>query len=159
MRKADNKTPNRIRRADNETPVAFFATMVKHLEHAGIQQPFVFEHVITNVGNAYHGHIGSFIAPVAGTYVFSTTLVSFYHVNAHAQFVKNGQPITTLYVSGGESGHDTTSQTIVLNLHKGDDVGIHNVDNDKSFYGSNHSLFSGFLLQEDFSSSPAVVGK
>ncbi|XP_045175972.2 complement C1q-like protein 2 [Mercenaria mercenaria] len=154
----DGRSKNRIRRAENETPVAFFAKMGSHLDHAGIHQTFIFEIVVTNVGNAYNNHLGVFVAPVAGTYVFSTTLVSSYHVNAHAQFVKNGKAITTMFVSGGESGHDTTSQTIVLQLQKGDDVSVQNLDSDKSFYGSSHSTFSGFLLQEDYTSS-VVVGK
>ncbi|XP_060602846.1 caprin-2-like [Ruditapes philippinarum] len=149
---------NRIRRAENETPVAFFAKMDKHLEHAGIHQNIIFETVVTNVGNGYHSHVGTFIAPVSGTYVFSTTLVSFYHVNAHAEFVKNGQLVTTMYVSGGEAAWDTTSQTIVLQLQKGDDVVVQNKDPDKSFYGSGLSTFSGFLLFEDLS-SPSIVGK
>ncbi|XP_060602845.1 complement C1q-like protein 4 [Ruditapes philippinarum] len=132
--------------------------MDKHLEHAGIHQNFIFETVVTYVGNGYHSHVGTFIAPMSGTYVFSATLVSFYHVSAHAQFVKNGQAVTTMYVSGAEAGYDTTSQTIVLQLQKGDDVTVQNSDTDKSFYGGSHSTFSGFLLFEDFS-SPSVVGK
>jgi hypothetical protein len=149
---------NRIRRAENETPVAFFAKMDKNLEHAGIHQNIVFETVVTNVGNGYHSHVGTFIAPVSGTYAFSATLLSFYHVNAHVAFVKNGQLITTMFVSGGEAGYDTTSQTIVLQLQKGDDVVVQNKELDKSFYGTGQGTFSGFLLFEDFS-SPSVVGK
>ncbi|XP_060602844.1 heavy metal-binding protein HIP-like [Ruditapes philippinarum] len=149
---------NRIRRAENEIHVAFFAKMDKHLVHAGIHQNIVFDTVVTNVGNGYHSHVGTFIAPVSGTYVFSATLVSFYHVNAHAEFVKNGQVLTTMFVNGAEAGYDTTSQTIVLQLQKGDDVVVQNKDADKSFYGTGQGTFSGFLLFEDFS-SPSIVGK
>ena len=132
--------------------------MNKHSEHAGMHQNFVFDTVVTNVGNGYNSHLGSFVAPVSGTYVFSTTLVSFYHINSHAQFVKNGQAVTTLFVSGVESGHDTASQTIVLQLQKGDDVTVQNLDTDTSFLGSSYSIFSGFLLFNDYSSS-VIVGK
>jgi hypothetical protein len=149
---------NRIRRAENETPVAFFARMDKHLEHAGIHQNIIFETAVTNVGNGYHSHVGTFIAPVSGTYVFSATLLSFYHVSGHVQFVKNGQAVTNMYVSGSEAGYDTTSQTIVLQLQKGDDVTVQNLDSDKSFLGIGYGTFTGFLLFEDFS-SPSVVGK
>jgi hypothetical protein len=120
--------------------------MDKHMEHAGIHQNIIFDTVVTNVGNGYHTHVGTFIAPVSGTYVFSATLLSFYHLNAHAQFVKNGQVVTTMYVSGYEAVWDTTSQTIVLQLQKGDDLTVQNSDTDKSFYGASHSIFSGFLL-------------
>jgi hypothetical protein len=132
--------------------------MDKHLVHAGIHQNIVFDTVVTNVGNGYHSHVGTFIAPVSGTYVFSATLVSFYHVNAHAEFVKNGQVLTTMFVNGAEAGYDTTSQTIVSQLQKGDDVVVQNKDADKSFYGTGQGTFSGFLLFEDFS-SPSIVGK
>ncbi|XP_060586208.1 heavy metal-binding protein HIP-like [Ruditapes philippinarum] len=147
----------RIRRAENESPVAFFATLNNHLNHLSANQPIAFDNVVTNIGNAYNNHFGSFIAPVPGTYVFSATLFSHYHTNYHANFVKNGQMITRMYVSGGEGGYDTTSQTIVLDLVKGDDVGIQNIDADKPIYGFNYSMFSGFLLQENFQSS-VVVG-
>ncbi|XP_045210710.2 cerebellin-1-like [Mercenaria mercenaria] len=148
----------RIRRAENENPVAFFATLSQHLTHVGAHQPITFDNVVTNIGNAYNSHFGSFIAPVSGTYVFSATLFSHYHTNYHAQFVKNGQAITTMYVSGSEAGYDTTSQTIVLQLQKGDDVCVQNYDTDRPVYGYNYSTFAGFLLQEDMSSS-AIVGR
>ncbi|XP_045215461.2 C1q-related factor-like [Mercenaria mercenaria] len=148
----------RIRRVENETPVAFFAKMVNHLEHGGVHQTVIFDSVVTNVGNAYYSHIGTFIAPLPGTYVFSTTLVSRHFNGAHAQFVKNGTALTTMYVSAGQTGDDTTSQTIVLQLEKGEDVSVQNLDSDKSFYGDSHSIFSGFLLEEDYSSS-VIVGK
>ncbi|XP_045215463.1 C1q-related factor-like [Mercenaria mercenaria] len=148
----------RIRRTANETHVAFFAKMVNHLEHGGVHQTVIFESVVTNVGNAYHSHIGTFIAPVSGTYVFSTTLVSRHSNDARAQFVRNGLALTTMYVNAGDTGDETTSQTIVLQLEEGDDVSVQNLDSDKSFSGSSYSTFAGFLLEEDYSSS-VIVGK
>lgn len=135
--------------------------MENHLEHGGVHQNVVFDVIVTNLGNAYNNHVGVFVAPVAGTYVFSTTLVSRHFAAAHAQFVVNGSDITNMYVSGGSSGtgDDTTSQTIVLQLQKGDDVSVQNLDPDKGFYGVSHSTFSGFLLQEDFSPSSSIIGK
>jgi hypothetical protein len=143
-----------------ESPIAFFAKMDAHLEHAGIHQTVVFDVAVTNIGNAYNKHIGVFVAPVTGTYVFSTTLVSRHFASAHAQFAVNGTAITNMYVSGGNSGSgdDTTSQTIVLQLQQGDDVAIQNLDSDKGFYGVSHSTFSGFLLYEGFSPS-VIIGK
>ncbi|XP_053380336.1 uncharacterized protein LOC128548847 [Mercenaria mercenaria] len=149
----------RIRRTMNENPVAFFAGLSQHLPHMGAHQPITFDNVITNIGNAYNSHLGSFIAPVSGTYVFSTTLFSIYKESYHAQFTKNGHAISTIYLSASEiSGYDTASQTIILELQKGDDVTVQNTDADKTVHGLNHSIFSGFLLQEDISSS-VIVGK
>ncbi|XP_060602851.1 cerebellin-3-like [Ruditapes philippinarum] len=138
---------NRIRRFGNGTPVAFFAKMDKNLENAGVHQNFIFETVVTNIGNGYNNNSGAFVAPVSGTYVFSATLLSFYNTNAYVQFIWNGQPVTQMYVSNAyQSGQDTISQTIVLHLRKGDVVTIQNVDSDKSFIGGARSIFSGFLL-------------
>ncbi|XP_045209907.1 uncharacterized protein LOC123561523 [Mercenaria mercenaria] len=154
----DVKRSQRIRRAENENPVAFFATLDQHLTHVGIHQPIAFDNVTTNIGNAYNSHFGSFIAPVPGTYVFSATLFSHYHADYHVQFVKNGQSLTNIYMRGSESGYGTMSQTIVLQLQKGDDVSIQNNEVDSAIFGANYCTFSGFLLQEEFSSA-AVVGK
>ncbi|XP_045209571.2 uncharacterized protein LOC123561339 [Mercenaria mercenaria] len=149
---------SRIRRAENENPVAFFATLSQHLTHMGAHQPITFDNVVTNIGNAYNSHFGSFIAPVSGTYVFSATLFALLHNTYSAEIVKNGQTLTRMYVYGSDTVRDTTSQTIVLELQKGDDVSVHNINVDRPVHGDHYSTFAGFLLQEDFSSS-AIVGK
>jgi hypothetical protein len=99
------------------------------------------------LANAYNSSAGVFVAPVAGTYVCSTTLVSFNFTKAHGQFAVNGAGITNMYVSQGDatSGDVTTSETIVLQLQKGDDVSVQNKDPDRGFYGIDHSIFSGFF--------------
>ncbi|XP_060590408.1 C1q-related factor-like [Ruditapes philippinarum] len=134
--------------------------MDAHLEHAGIHQTVVFDVVVTNLGNGYNKHFGVFVAPVTGTYVFSTTLVSYNFASTHAQFLVNGTAISNMYVSSGNSGtgDDTTSQTIVLQLQQGDDVAIQNLDSDKGFLGASYSTFSGFLLYGGVSTS-AIIGK
>ncbi|XP_060558115.1 uncharacterized protein LOC132718432 [Ruditapes philippinarum] len=150
----DDVINKRIRRQNPEDPIAFFAAITNHVTHAGAHQTFVFDNAITNLGSAYNSHNGNFVAPLDGTYVFSVTLMSLYHANAHVMFYKNGQPVSRLYVSGGEAGYDTTSQTIILQLTKGDDVCVQNIDLDVSMAGANYSTFAGFLLQEGI---PATV--
>ena len=68
---------NRIRQVENETPVAFIATLSDHAESLGADQNIAFENVITNVGDAYNSQAGVFIAPVSGIYVFSTSTMSY----------------------------------------------------------------------------------
>jgi hypothetical protein len=154
-----HSTRARIRRVENEQNVAFFDTLSNKLQHAGVGQTFVFDRVVTNIANGYNNFNGNFIAPVSGTYIFSVTLISLYHISAHAQFVKNGSPVSYVYVSGSEAGYDTTSQTIVLELRKGDDIFIQNNDADKSYHGAHYSTFSGFLLHENVSDQVDVGRK
>ena len=68
---------NYKRQVENETPVAFLATLADHAESLGADQIIAFENVITNVGDAYNSHAGVFIAPVSGIYVFSTSIMSY----------------------------------------------------------------------------------
>ncbi|KAL4229584.1 hypothetical protein ACF0H5_012622 [Mactra antiquata] len=147
----------RKRQASIDTPVAFFARLGNHLDHAGINQVFIFDNVETNIGNAYNTNMGMFTAPVDGIYVFSTTLVSKHHVNAHASFYRNSNSLNTMYVSGAEAGYDTTSATITLYLSQGDIITVRNGDSNVSYYGYNHTSFTGFLLNE-YSAGGNIVG-
>ncbi|XP_045182322.2 uncharacterized protein LOC123541035 [Mercenaria mercenaria] len=145
----------RIQRRENEMNVAFFAYLTNHLVNPGVHQIIAFDHVVTNIGNAYNAHAGDFRAPVAGTYVFATTLMAGdVHLIYHFIVMHNGKSVSNIYlVNGG-----TASQEVVLQLNQGDDVSIHNMDAGNKLYGSGYSTFSGFLLQQNYS-SPVVVGK
>jgi len=143
-----------------ETPVAFLATLTSHILHAGQNQPIVFDRVVTNVGNAYNPHLGAFTAPVAGIYVFSVSLLSIAGHTTHYQIKKNNNFISNIYLRTppGAGEYESTSQTVVLQLTKGDDVTLRNMDGDESLHGINYSTFAGFLVWQDFN-QPAVVGK
>jgi len=58
----------------------------------------------------------------------------------------------------GTHQYESTSQTAVLRLQRGDDVTLRNYDDDESLYGNDYSTFAGFLLWEDFG-QPIIVGK
>jgi len=142
-----------------EGPVAFFATLTSHVTHAGRNQTIAFDRVVTNVGNAYNPHVGVVTAPVSGIYVFSVSLLSYPGHKTHYQLYKNNDFVSNIYLhTPSASDYETTSQTAVLQLVKGDDVTLRNVDGDESLHGVNYSTFAGFLVWEDFS-QPAVVGK
>ena len=142
-----------------ERPVAFFATLSKDLQHAGQNQPVVFDRVVTNVGNAYNSHVGSFTAPVSGFYVFSVSLLNYPGHTTGYQFHKNNDLISSIFLHAPDASHyESTSQTVVIQLTKGDDVTLRNMSVDENLRGSNYSTFAGFLVWEDLS-QPAVVGK
>ncbi|XP_060567974.1 complement C1q tumor necrosis factor-related protein 3-like [Ruditapes philippinarum] len=138
----------RIRRATVESGVAFSASMTVDENNVGEKQDIVFNHVITNVGNAYNNHHGTFIAPVTGTYVFYFSLHS---PGARADLVLNGSAVANLYI-----GNDQASQLAILNVNAGDDVSVQNLVAGKQYWGSGYSTFSGFLLYEGTTSTQIV---
>ncbi|XP_060591218.1 uncharacterized protein LOC132746158 [Ruditapes philippinarum] len=55
------------RQVSIQTHIAFTAGVsVGNLHNLGIHQAIIFDRVITNIGNAYHPHTGTFIVPVKG---------------------------------------------------------------------------------------------
>ena len=150
---------NRIRQVENEAPVAFLATLLDHALSLGANQNIAFENVITNVGDAYNSHAGVFIAPVSGIYVFSTSILSFRSVQSHFAIKLNGNVVTAMFYKGDDTvTYDTTGCTVTLQLSKGDDIAVVNLDSDIDVYGSHYSSFTGFLLQEIYDDTD-VVGK
>ena len=122
--------------------------------HVDPNQDIVFERAVTNVGNAYNSRHGTFIAPVSGIYVFSMTLITLGQ-HTHVKLVKNGQ-----FLAGVNTNTwDQSSQLVVVELNKGDDVAVQNADfSDISFNGAKYSTFAGFLLY-DYTGTFEVVGK
>ncbi|XP_053379928.1 multimerin-2-like [Mercenaria mercenaria] len=158
--KRDSADALRIRRAENEVTVAFFSGLSSSIQHAGENQNVVFDNVETNIGNGYNPHHGVFTAPVAGIYVFSTSILT----NSGRKIcviVVNGVRKASVYTHG--DGHfDHGTQTLIVHLKKGDDVAIQIVEHiyDSTIHGEvpPYTTFSGFLLQQDFSNPDSVVG-
>jgi len=148
----------RIRRAENEQTVAFFATKTSHAFHTGQNQNIIFEAAVTNVGGAYSNSLGVFQAPVDGIYVFSVNLMAYARNSEHYHLAKNGIPVCNMYAYAAESWDATTGQTAILRLAKGDNVEIQTKDSDGSVHGLSYSTFAGFLLQQEYG-NPVVVGK
>ena len=138
--------------------VAFFATRSIRQTHMGSLQNVLFNNVETNKGNGYDPSIGVFLAPETGTYVFSTTIVISGHSSSHFGIFKNTRKVTILWVNGSENGWDSSSQTVILSLNKGDDVTVKHIDIDREIYGDHHCIFSGFLLFQDESVVSSIVG-
>ena len=149
----------RIRKTTFDLRVAFFATLSNPQTHIGHLQNVVFDHVETNIGNGYDPNVGLFRAPEAGTYVFSTTLMSHYNHSTHYGFFLNRRCVTNTWMDGQQKHYDTTSQTVVFHLNKGDDVTVRHTDSDKGLEGWSQSIFSGFLLYHDGNIDPAIIGR
>ena len=140
--------------------VAFFARLTSDSPQLSPNQDIVFNDVMINVGGGYHNVHGTFIAPVHGIYVFTTSVLSHKsgpNYAAHAKLVKNGTLLAILDASEPD-GIAQASQTVIVQLAKGDDVAVQNEHyTGTAYYGSNYSTFSGFLLY-DLSEPGAIVG-
>ncbi|XP_052811506.1 complement C1q-like protein 4 [Mya arenaria] len=141
----------RPRRQGQDDLVAFFATIRTAQPYLGQGQTIVFDNVITNLGGGYH-QTGLFTAPYDGVYVFSVTLVTAFDQSSHASFFKNSEQITVMYFHGNAiHDYDTSTQTIVLDLYRGDIVSIRQTESAKSYHSNDHCLYSGFLLKQKLS--------
>lgn len=150
---------NRTGRAENEVPVAFFASLTQHLDSLGESQSIPFDRVLTNIGNGYHSTSGIFIAPVTGIYVFSLTMLSFGDAQASYRLLMNGSVVVPIYHQPAAGGYDTAGVTVVLQLARGDDICVANNIVNNHVHGNNLSSFAGFLLQEIYDGSISAVGK
>ena len=113
---------------------------------------------MTNLGRGYHNAHGTFIAPVPGVYVFTTSILAFGTTSHHAKLVKNGQLLAKVDFNDADS-YDHSSQTVIVELDKGDDIAVQNADyTGMVYHGYFYSTFSGFLLYE-YDIISEVVGK
>ena len=103
--------------------IAFFAFFASPTSASATHQILAFDTVITNVGNAYHSHVGTFIAPRTGLYVFTWT-IRMNHDNEHStELVQNNNVVNSIYLyPKGIDG--TITGTAVVYVDQGDDVFI-----------------------------------
>ena len=105
----------------------------------------LFDTVSTNVGNGYNADDGMFTTPYDGIYQFSATMMTGQNGEIWAYFSLNGRRIAFIYAHGTESRHDQGANTVILQLNKGDKVGLMN-QHTSTIYGGGYSSFSGNLL-------------
>lgn len=142
-----------VRRMISEHQVAFFALLTPHdVRHHGINQPVVFDNTVLNLGNSYHIHHGIFTAPYDGIYSFTATIFGRLDEGIlYFGLTKNGICCANFEI---KHSHQVT-QTVILDLQKGDYVAVTSWKNDQTVVGHNFSSFSGFLLFEKY--LPQVV--
>ncbi|XP_060578961.1 uncharacterized protein LOC132735938 [Ruditapes philippinarum] len=142
-----------------QSEVAFFATVTQHdVYNLGVNQNIVFDHAVTNTGNAFHNIHGIFTAPVAGTYVLCATVAGLSVSNDqtyYAHFDVNGKYVAKFITHP----YRQATQMIILKLQAGDDVSVKNTRAEYGILGAMYTSFSGFLLYQDFGSSVNIVGK
>jgi hypothetical protein len=137
--------------ADVEGPVAFQAHMSGDLTHIGLHQKIPFDSVTLNLGNAYHGAHGLYVAPRSGIYIFSGSILAHHTKDIEMSFKKNGIEIGggILAYSAVNQGYGQGSATVVAQLKAGDEVWIeNNYPDDTSIRASVYTCFMGCIIMD-----------
>ncbi|XP_060562200.1 uncharacterized protein LOC132721843 [Ruditapes philippinarum] len=128
-------------------PIIAFSAYVKPTKKLHIRKNkiIVFSSIITNVGNGYNTSSGKFVAPVAGYYLLSCSLLSWNGEEFWASIEVNNSKKANLYEKATDSRHGMASQTIIVELKANDVVTISAIYA-INIYGDGYSTFSGVLL-------------
>ena len=128
--------------------MAFFAGKQATQTGLGLEQHIMFDTIKLNVGNGYRPVHSIFIAPRAGVYLFSATLMTDSSpVEIHAAITVNGVQLTRLLGHTISGRHGQTSHTVIVHLQADDEVCVRNIDiESRVIYGHLYSSFSGVLL-------------
>ncbi|XP_069544301.1 caprin-2 isoform X2 [Brachyistius frenatus] len=130
--------------------VAFTAARTANFAPGNLDQPIVFDHLHSNLGEMYDTHIGRFTCPANGTYCFIFHIMKLaINVPLYINLMRNEDVMVSAYANDGAPDHETASNHAVLPLFQGDQVWLRL--HRGAIYGStwNYSTFSGFLLYQD----------
>lgn len=101
--------------------IAFYAYLTNAEINPGAHHIIVYDHVITNSGNGYSKHTGSFTAPKAGMYVFSWTTFVDPHSYFPIELIHNSVRAGIVFVQGDTTFNGVTGLA-VIQLQQGDVV-------------------------------------
>ncbi|XP_053561549.1 adiponectin-like [Bombina bombina] len=127
-----------------KTTYAFHVGLTKASPPSNV--PIKFEKVFYNEQNIYNTKTGKFLAPVEGLYFF-TYHVTVYSKNVHITLRHNSKIVQyMLHVYGSTT--EQASGSSLLQLEKGDEVWLQDVDGNNGLYADSNddTTFSGFLL-------------
>ncbi|XP_019918432.3 multimerin-2 [Magallana gigas] len=103
---------------------AAFSAYVSHYE-TDISKEFTihFDTVLTNIGNHYNKHSGTFTAPQHGVYVFTWNLYCYAEGYIYSQLVVNSNVVGTMFTSAqGAANIRSPTGIVVVEVNQGDVV-------------------------------------
>lgn len=127
------------------TIVAFSAYRSTAQKLTSSNEPFKFDNVWTNIGNAYDPSTGIFTAPHKVVYHFPSVALSISGENLNLKLVHNKRPTAQNWVTGG--GYKTGTIDVVFDIQKGDKLHVGAASVMALFRNSNkYGIFSGYLV-------------
>ncbi|XP_063397573.1 complement C1q-like protein 2 [Mytilus trossulus] len=139
------------RRAFTDSQVAFYAKLSGSLHGLSAHQTIKFDEIVTNTSaSLYDTATGIFTAPVSGMYVISWTANVNYKQAQATELTVNDVVKASAYTDtaqGGDGDYGSASQTVVLQVNKGEKVLVRTgTDGSGDVHGADYSTFSAFLL-------------
>ncbi|XP_052073078.1 complement C1q-like protein 2 [Mytilus californianus] len=139
------------RRAFSEAQVAFYAKLSASLHGLSPHQTIIFDALVTTTQTSlYDTTTGIFTAPVSGMYVISWTANVDHQESQATELMINGRSKAWSFAdTAGSEDRDygSASQTVVLQVNKGENVWVRTGTNGKGdVSGNDYSTFSAFLL-------------
>ena len=105
--------------------IAFTASISKSIASFGTGATIIWDSVITNEGNAYNGYTGIFSCSEDGLYAFNWNLMSGSNgQECIGTITHNGRKILAANAQENGSAWEMASNSIVLQLRKGDRIWI-----------------------------------
>lgn len=130
--------------------VAFYAYLSSDTSASVDYHIILFDTVITNVGNAYHPHMGTFIAPRAGIYVFTWTIRLYGNAYFMTELVVNNVVVNWIFLGTHNNIDGSVTGTAVVHVNQGDDVlirtGPHHHSGSIISNNDGKSSFAGWIL-------------
>ena len=130
--------------------IAFYSYFSKNTPASTLHHILAFDTVITNVGNAYHPHSGTFIAPRTGLYVFTWTIRLWGNSYHTSEILVDNNIVNTIYLDPNNHIDGSVTGTAVVLVNQGDDVlirtGSENNNGDIKSDTHGRSSFAGWIL-------------
>ncbi|KAK3104474.1 hypothetical protein FSP39_002864 [Pinctada imbricata] len=115
-------------------------------ETLGKGQTVIYDHVITNIGNAYDVRDGEFNVPYNGLYILSVKLVAYFNTEMYVQLTRNGMNVHQIYSNGDRA--DSSTLTLNLYLQASDIIVIKSERAGDRLHPYEYNCFSGMLVRE-----------
>ncbi|XP_063446080.1 heavy metal-binding protein HIP-like [Mytilus trossulus] len=133
----------------NSVDISFSAKLGTSIADISPWNTVVFDKVITNNGNCYNTVNGIFTAPIAGTYYFSSTILTKKNSTVQMSLRVNEKDAMFIFACATNLTFSSATNSIIVKLNKDDKVKIikYGPWGSHPFYiHQDWSTFTGFLL-------------